>query len=97
MSNRATLVATTFTDITGEVSYGFRIYDNEDSAYCNTLESLIRDDAEMLREVSGIDDDTVDGIIEFTCIVDGLQINGTRYSPDELKKILRYGEDHDSK
>lgn len=95
MSNRAVLIATTFTDITGEVSYGFRIYDNDGSAYSNTFETLIVDDVELLREAAGLDDDAVDGIIEFACSVGGLEINGTHYSPDELKKILRYGEFHD--
>lgn len=39
MSNRVTLIRTTFKDITGE-SKGYRLYDDYAQTYFNTLDSI---------------------------------------------------------
>jgi hypothetical protein len=94
MSNTLTLIPTKFQDIrSGDVTYGYRIFDSYDDSYSNTWESIPDDDMEFLKMVL---DETVENysqvVLEMFNFLQenekGLDIDGTFYDFEDIKEIL---------
>jgi hypothetical protein len=87
MSNHVTIQATRFTNLPqGTETLGFRIYDDYNAAYCNTLESIPENDIELLELILGdyASDDTTDILSYVEEHEKGIEINGNYYSWDEI-------------
>jgi len=84
------LVGTTFTETTGDVSYGFRMYDEYEKTYCNILESPPpEDDLELLQVALEYTDDISKAMFDFMREHEtGLTINGTYYDWEEIADIV---------
>lgn len=87
MGNRVSLVGTTFTDATGEVSYGFRMFDDLESAYCNLLEAPVEDDLQLLRLAISFSSPATDGLLD-SAATRGCFINSTWYGPEQLADVF---------
>ena len=92
MSNCAGIKGTIFTDIhTGDLSYGYRIYDDYGQSYNNRLnEDQIKNDMVLLEQVChNLEDTVAAGIID--CMIEdnyGITINGNYYDYEEIKDQL---------
>jgi len=87
MSNPLHLTATTFTGVDGIVSYGYRMYDNYVKIYDDTHETLIKDDIELLVEVSKDKDDNIQDLID-DAKQHGICINGEFYDSEEVNRHI---------
>ena len=91
MSNKVNLVTTEFRDFSG-TSKGFRIYNDDCQAYDNASEILIEEDMELLRYAFlnhiGIDDDISSMLKSVIEREDGIVINGTTYTWDQIKPLI---------
>lgn len=92
MSNRVTIEPTEFVNVrTGEVSYGFRAYDDYEQTYDNTLESIPDNDMEFLalickeKAFNTAFSEMLDFVKEGQM---GLYIGGTWYEWDAIEPIL---------
>ncbi len=92
MSNLISIQATRFTDISsGEKSYGYRIYDDYDSAYSNLLskEEASGNDLDLLKLVAENENSAVSSMLEYVRNNEnGIQINDTQYDWEEICEIL---------
>ena len=92
MSNRCHIVRTEFKNIfDGEVTYGFRLYDDYESMYSNLYEASIKDmsDMDLLREARELCRDKDSDVFASLCEnEDGIDIDGTYYEWDEIKSVL---------
>lgn len=89
MSNNVQLVATTFENLDGSKTYGFRMYDGYTKVYDNNSETLITDDLQLLEYAIGCGDAEVTGMIDFLSENNtGLTINDVWYDYDEIKVLL---------
>lgn len=87
MSNRVELVGTTFVNVTGEQTFGYRMYDDYESMYCNLFDAVIEDDLELLRRVISDDAESTSAMLEFAA-ANGCYINGTWYDVDEILHLF---------
>ena len=87
MSNRVELVGTTFVNVTGEQTFGFRMYDEYESTYGNCFDAVIEDDLEFLSKVILDDADDTSDMLEFAA-ANGCYINGTWYDVDEISHLF---------
>lgn len=91
MSNSVVIEPTRFVSArSGEVTFGYRAYDDYAGTYCNNLPSIPDDDLEFLRAVvdNGIDE-TLAGLISYCRETEkGLCIGDTFYDWDSVKDIL---------
>jgi len=91
MSNRVTLVSTIFKDVHNNVeSYGFRLYDNYASSYCNLLE---KEEFEQMSDFdfvrAAIEYDAIDeNLLEYV-EENGMFINNEWYDSEELIEGLK--------
>lgn len=84
MCSRVELVGTTFVDVGGEKTYGFRMFDDYESVYYNLSDELITDDLQLLRFVNEIDSAEFSGLLD-AAAVSGCRINGRWYDSEEVK------------
>jgi hypothetical protein len=89
MSDYVQLVSTTFIDNKdGAKSHGYRIFDDTGGTYGNGWDAPVVDDAEMLKKVaSEHEDETTSNYLEYA-YDEGIEVNGTFYSADEVELIL---------
>jgi hypothetical protein len=91
MSNKASLLATSFEDCTGK-SYGFRMYDDYAQTYCNSMEgnTLKIPPLELLDLIiSEYSDEIIDDIIMSIWETNsGMYINDDWYEYKDLKETL---------
>ena len=78
--SKITVESTQFTNVSGEVTYGVRVYDDYGQDYCNLAEAMITDDMQTYAFAKEMG---VKGI-EFA-EDNGAMINGTWYDADELE------------
>lgn len=94
MSNTVTLISTDFINlIDGETCHGFRIYDDHDAAYCDSLpeEYTKTSDKDLLRLAAhDYSDDSITGMVDFA-LEHGMLINDTWYSSEEVAGMLAEG------
>jgi len=88
--NSVTIEPTKFVDVrTGGETFGYRIFDNYDCYYNNTLESIPDDNLELLKIVCENETDGILSMIDFiTENEKGVEIGGVWYDFDEIKHIL---------
>jgi len=88
--NSPALIATTFTDLSGHVSYGYRLYDNYGKTYCNMSSCLIEDDLELLQFAIREEDEFSETLFAFLSEEQqGLEINNEFYDFDLIKDVLK--------
>ena len=102
MSNRVHVQRTRFTNLvlqklpSGELcleddreSFGFRIYDDFDQAYCNTLNAkdLVCSDATFLKLIEESADDNMRDMISFA-LDHGIYIDDEWYDAEWVNKVL---------
>ncbi len=90
-----TLVATKYEDIrSGEITWGFRVYDEYETFYCNTLEeseAKTEDDIEFLKIAMQYYIENSDGGSFFDSIAEmklGLNINDEYYDWEEISEAF---------
>lgn len=93
MSNQVSLVRTEFRNMRDmDSSYGYRIFDNYDKAYYNTLDAdqVPDDDLELLKFVTETaNDDLSEGILDYLRMNEaGIDIDDTWYEYDQIRHIL---------
>ncbi len=91
MQNSINLIPCEFKDVrTGEVTHGFRMYDDYSKTYCNIMEGQIDNDLEFFREVvTNYSDEIVEGFIDILKTEEcDLFIGDECYSSSQIKKIL---------
>ena len=89
MSNRVHLNAVKMEYLTGDVSYGYTISDDEDLSYDNNAEAMIEDDFDLLRYAKATADDSAKAMLEFIQENEkGLYINDSWYEWDAVQPIL---------
>jgi hypothetical protein len=82
------LDACKFTTLTGETSYGFKIYkDDYFQTYDNLLEGMIEDDLDLL-EYTFRSNAIVEDILLTVGEDESITINGTEYKWEEIKNII---------
>lgn len=96
MSNSITLVGTTFSNTGGGYeTYGFRMYDDHDAAYCNIMskEQANASNEDLLRMASNdFCDDSISAMIDFA-LEYGMLINDTWFSSEEVAGMLATSEE----
>jgi len=93
MSNKVAMVGCTFTDVDREVSYGFRIWDDNAQTYGNMCESLIEDDLDLLRYVvANYGCEVTWGLLD-EAAEKGMYINSTFYAAEVMNPIIMQDED----
>jgi len=81
------LVATTFTTLNGDISYGYTIYDEYGHNYCNIHPSLIEDDLELLEDaITSGDRETREMLMHAK--EHGIEINDTWYEPEQIQHLF---------
>lgn len=90
MSNQINIMPSEFKNVrTGEVTYGVRVYDDYDSSYDNTWESIPDDDLEVLRLVLESEHDAIVTIMDFLnehrC---DLYIGGELYTSEDYAHLF---------
>lgn len=87
--NRVTIEPTKFhNQRSGEITFGFRMYDDEGQSYDNTWESIPDDDLEVLDKVMQSDDFQVIGMLDFLLEHGlGLNIGNIFYAWDNIKHL----------
>lgn len=100
MSNQVTIQPTKFEDVrTGDVTYGFRAYDDYGQSYGNTMDSISDDDLEFLREVcekyySVLGDQYLVSLLDSVVEMEkGLYIGDTYYEYAQIGAILDNSEE----
>ena len=91
MGNRVELVGTTFINTTGKQTYGFLIYDDYESAFCNQLDAPVEDDFELLRQAILHETPQSEGLLATAS--SGCCINGTWYDGDEIEHVFNSASD----
>jgi hypothetical protein len=99
MSNRVEIVTCEFHNVfgtrkTGEVTKGYRIYDDYGMTYGNTWESMPEDDGDILRAIRDEADQAADTMIDFA-LEHGLSINGNFHESEEVQKMLAFSDEDD--
>lgn len=96
MSNSITLVGTTFSNTAGGYdTYGFRMYDDHDAAYCNLMsEEQANTTNEELFKMAANEfcDDSINAMVDFA-LDHGMIINDTWYSSEEVADMLATNEE----
>ena len=89
MSNQVCIEPTQFVDVrSGNVSYGFRTYDDFEKSYCNLWDSIPDDDLEFLKKVMAEEDYITDHILAFVQEMNkGLYIGSTYYDWDQISHL----------
>jgi hypothetical protein len=92
MADCTTIRRTEFRNLAGgEVTYGFRIYNDFDQSYSNTLGGIPQDDMELLRlakEKHGID--TVQEIFDaLEQQEEGIYVDETYYEWEQIKHLFK--------
>jgi hypothetical protein len=84
MSNRLFLESTEFKNpVTGESTYGYRLYDDHDSTYHNLMDECLTDDLQLLKYAI-VNDES--GMLDFIEEMEkGIYINDTYYQWDQIK------------
>jgi hypothetical protein len=73
----------------GTSTFGWRIYDNYSQAYDNSLDSLVVDDLVLLQLALDSEDNNVVDMLDFLHEHgQKIEINGTIYSWDEIKRLM---------
>lgn len=88
MSNRPLLIATTFSDVTGHDSFGFRFCDDHGQTYNNCCEALITDDFELLKYVCDNQDEFSGPLLDWIQEGHGMNINNSWYDWGQIKHIF---------
>ncbi len=88
--NKVTLEPTKFENVrTGQITFGWRAYDDRGQCYNNTMESIPDDDLELLKEAISDDNEEFQSMIHFIFEHEtGIYIGGNWYSHDEIKDII---------
>jgi hypothetical protein len=88
MSNKITLQATKFTDLpSNEETFGYRVFDDYESDYLNTLDEPITDDFDLLKLAVVSSPDFFPKAYLEDCRI-GIEINGNYYKYDQIKDII---------
>jgi hypothetical protein len=97
MSNRLNIVPCEFHDVRdGEISYGYRIFDDESMSYDNNWDSIPADDMQVLRKVLAEADVATHDMLEFVDNYEtGLYIGGCWYEYEEVKAVFDEHYDRD--
>lgn len=82
------LIATTFIDLRGGTSYGYRFFDDYSTTYNNLSESVIEDDLQLLEHVISECPDDDYGLLEYARET-GLFINDMWYDPEEIANLFK--------
>jgi hypothetical protein len=85
MSNSVHVISTTFTDLDGSVSYGYRLFDDYQKTYDNWYESQIVDDRELWFEVLRARRDEWDDVLAYAK-QHGAFVNNNFRTAEELAK-----------
>jgi len=92
MSNRVSIIATKFENIHSEppdVTYGFRMFDDEGQMYHNTDEKLPKDDLKLLKWALPKMDDMAQDMMDFVIRnKSGMYINGRWYDWTKIRPII---------
>jgi len=94
MSNRLWLATTTFNNpATGDVSHGYRMYDDYANMYSNYWEAAVIDDMELLKAVvleeSSEEDDAIEShIFDQEKSQTGMYINDSWYEAEQLAPLI---------
>lgn len=90
--SKLTLVATKFENIcAGEVTYGFRMYDDYFTAYDNLMEAPETDDLKLLAYCKQQYSDSSDigsALDDLQEMEKGIEINGQWYDWNEIKHLF---------
>jgi len=93
MSNKPAMAGCTFTDVDGEVSHGFRIWDDNAQTYGNMCEALIEDDLDLLRYVvANYSCEVTWGLLD-EAAEKGMYINNAFHEAEALRPIIMQDED----
>lgn len=88
MSNRVHLNAIKMEYLSGHVSYGYTISDDEDMSFDNNAEAMIEDDLELLRYAKKTADASTEAMLDFMQENEkGILINDSWYDWDDIKKV----------
>lgn len=88
MSNRVHLNAVKMEYLTGDVSYGYTISDDEGLSFDNNAEAMIEDDLDLLRYAKKTADASAEAILDFVQENEkGVLINDSWYDWDQIKQI----------
>lgn len=85
MSNSVHAVSTTFTDVDGSVSYGYRLFDDYQKTYDNWYDAPIVDDRELWFEVLRNSRDEWDDMLAYAK-EHGAFVNNNFRTAEELAK-----------
>ena len=91
MSNSVHVISTTFTDLDGSVSYGYRLFDDYQKTYDNWYDAQIVDDRELWFEVLRASRDEWDDMLAYAK-EHGAFVNDNFRTAEELAK---WGEEFD--
>jgi len=85
--SKVCLVATTFTNLSGHISYGYRIYDEYGHNYYNLHSSLIEDDLELLEDAITNGDRETREMLMYAK-EHGIEINDVWYEPEQIQHLF---------
>lgn len=89
MSNQLNLVATKFENLDGDISYGFRIYDDYGKTYYNLDTEMVKDDLDLLQLVIDNPDNISETMLDYIQENEsGILINNNWYDWDEIKDLF---------
>jgi hypothetical protein len=84
-----TLVTCEFHNTTGEVTKGYRLYDEYGQTYCNTWQTIPEDDLEILELAIKDADDNAKTFFNFMKETEsGITINGEWYDFEQVEDLL---------
>jgi hypothetical protein len=91
MSNRVALVSTEFKDTQGNVTYGYRLRDDYDDTYRDSMDALITDDLELLASALRQVGSPADSLCA-TAKIDGISINDNWYDAADIAHVFEAHE-----
>lgn len=95
MSNRVTFTKTRFEDIlSGEITWGYRVYDSYDQIYCNLLTEEDTKKLNVKDALFIIENDHSD-FIEGGINLSGLLFDNEYYTSEECEELLKEVNVHD--
>lgn len=89
MASQVNLVTCEFHNTTGEITKGYRIYDDYGQTYCNTWETIPTDDLDILELAIEDADTNAKSFFDFIKGHEvGISINGTWYDFADIADLL---------
>jgi len=74
--------------LSGDVSYGYTISDDEDMSFDNNAEAMIEDDLELLSYTKKTADASAEAMLDFIQEMEkGILINDSWYDWDDIKHL----------